>query len=63
MDLGSRISRDGAQAPSSTTAFATGLRSRFPFDCPGTYMLWGHAANGGLLADMEVMVTVKPVAS
>jgi len=33
------------------------------FDRPGTYLLRGRADDGGLFADVEVTVTVRPVAS
>ena len=33
------------------------------FDRPGTYLLRGRADDGGLFADVEVAVTVRPVAS
>jgi len=33
------------------------------FDRPGTYLLRGRADDGGLFADVEVKVTVRPVAS
>ena len=33
------------------------------FDQPGTYLLRGRADDGGLFADVEVTVTVRPVAS
>ena len=66
MDLVSRIQWDGEQAPRPALNRRR-LRHRaqtpIPVDCPGTYVLPGPTDDDGLLADMEVTVTVNPVAS
>ena len=66
-DLGSRVSRDGEPEPrtdpSRAAASATGLRRRFTVDCRRTHVRRGRTDDGRLLADVEVTVALKPVAS